>query len=182
MARAKILMFSTLVLVSLLWVAPNAVHAADPGNAPGLFNIDVTQGDNPGKVSVVLQIFLLMTVLSLAPSILVMVTCFTRIAIVLSLLRQAIGAAQLPPTQIIIGLSLFLTVFVMTPVWQTVHQQALKPYLDNQLNATEALKRATGPVRDFMIKQTREKGPGAHGEHRQAGAPPITWTTCPPPY
>jgi len=115
------------------------------------------QGENPDKVGVVLQIFLLLTVLSLAPSILIMVTCFTRIAIVLSLLRQAIGAAQLPPNQIIIGLSLFLTFFVMTPVWQNVHQNALKPYLDNQLSSSEALERATTPIRGFMIKQTREK-------------------------
>ena len=75
-------------------------------------------------MSVTLQIFLLLTVLSLAPSILIMVTCFTRIAIVLSLLRQAIGSNQLPPNQIIIGLALFLTFFVMTPVWQKVNEDA----------------------------------------------------------
>ncbi|WP_054031325.1 flagellar type III secretion system pore protein FliP [Desulfatitalea tepidiphila] len=130
-------------------------HAAETG--PGLLQIDVAQGENPGKMGVVLQIFLLLTILSLVPSILIMVTCFTRIAIVLSLLRQAIGAAQLPPNQIIIGLSLFLTFFVMTPVWQNVHQNALKPYLDNQLSSAEALERATTPIRGFMIKQTREK-------------------------
>jgi len=137
------------------WLFYGVAHAAEPG--PGLLQIDVTQGENPGKMGVVLQIFLLLTVLSLVPSILIMVTCFTRIAIVLSLLRQAIGAAQLPPNQIIIGLSLFLTFFVMTPVWQNVHQNALKPYLENQLSSAEALERATTPIRGFMIKQTREK-------------------------
>ncbi len=137
------------------WLFYGVAHAAEPG--PGLLQIDVAQGENPGKMGVVLQIFLLLTVLSLVPSILIMVTCFTRIAIVLSLLRQAIGAAQLPPNQIIIGLSLFLTFFVMTPVWQNVHQNALKPYLDNQLSSAEALERATTPIRGFMIKQTREK-------------------------
>ncbi len=147
-----------MMVVIVLFLAPlETVQAADPGGGPGLISIDVAQGDNPGKVGVVLQIFLLMTVLSLAPSILVMVTCFTRISIVLSLLRQAIGAAQLPPTQVIIGLSLFLTFFVMTPVWQNVHQEAVKPYLDNQLTSSEAFERAITPIREFMIKQTREK-------------------------
>jgi flagellar biosynthetic protein FliP len=73
------------------------------------------------------------------------------------LLRQAIGSNQLPPAQIIVGLSLFLTFFIMTPVWQTVHQEALKPYLENKLSTTEALKKAEAPIRAFMIKQTREK-------------------------
>jgi len=145
------------VVAALLigWFFFGVAHAAETG--PGLLQIDVAQGENPGKMGVVLQIFLLLTILSLVPSILIMVTCFTRIAIVLSLLRQAIGAAQLPPNQIIIGLSLFLTFFVMTPVWQNVHQNALKPYLDNQLSSAEALERATTPIRGFMIKQTREK-------------------------
>lgn len=145
------------VVAALLigWLFFGVAHAAETG--PGLLQIDVAQGENPGKMGVVLQIFLLLTILSLVPSILIMVTCFTRIAIVLSLLRQAIGAAQLPPNQIIIGLSLFLTFFVMTPVWQNVHQNALKPYLDNQLSSAEALERATTPIRGFMIKQTREK-------------------------
>jgi flagellar biosynthetic protein FliP len=122
-----------------------------------LFSIDVDQNQSSGKVGVVMQIFLLLTVLSLAPSILVMLTSFTRIAIVLSLLRQAIGSNQIPPSQIIIGLSLFLTFFIMTPVWQTVHQEAVKPYLANEIDSTQALEKAMQPVRKFMIKQTREK-------------------------
>lgn len=157
MARMNKYVLTILVLIPLMLAPLNSAQAVDPGDGAGLLNIDVTRGDDPGKVGVVMQIFLLLTVLSLAPSILIMVTCFTRIAIVLSLLRQAIGAAQLPPNQIIIGLSLFLTIFIMSPVWQTVHQEALKPYLDNQMTSSEAFKRATVPVRDFMIKQTREK-------------------------
>ena len=117
----------------------------------------MNQNPAPGKVSVVMQIFLLLTVLSLAPSILIMVTSFTRIAIVLSLLRQAIGSNQLPPNQIIVGLSLFLTFFIMTPVWQTVHQEAIKPYMANQLSGQEALEKTIQPLRKFMIRQTREK-------------------------
>jgi len=122
-----------------------------------MLSIDMNQNPGNGKVGVVMQIFLLLTVLSLAPSILVMLTSFTRIAIVLSLLRQAIGSNQLPPNQIIVGLSLFLTFFIMTPVWQSVHQEALKPYLANEMDASEALQKAIVPVRKFMVRQTREK-------------------------
>jgi flagellar biosynthetic protein FliP len=147
------ILLGLLIMISTPWVAV----AATPDPAGNLFSIDMAKGENPGKVSVTLQIFLLLTVLSLAPSILIMVTCFTRIAIVLSLLRQAIGSNQLPPNQIIIGLALFLTFFVMTPVWQKVNQDALKPYLDNKLTTIEALKNAEAPIRAFMFKQTREK-------------------------
>ena len=122
-----------------------------------MFSVDIDENPSTGKVGVVMQIFLIMTVLSLAPSILVMLTSFTRIAIVLSLLRQAIGSNQIPPSQIIIGLSLFLTFFIMTPVWQTVNQQAVKPYLENEIDSQEALQKAMQPIRKFMIKQTREK-------------------------
>ncbi len=151
---------STWILVLalvLLVLMPNPGMAQTPGGAVPLLSIDMDKTPDAGKVGVVMQIFLLLTVLSLAPSILVMVTSFTRIAIVLSLLRQAIGSNQLPPNQIIIGLSLFLTFFIMTPVWQNVHQQALKPYLASEISAQEALSKAVAPVRKFMIRQTREK-------------------------
>jgi flagellar biosynthetic protein FliP len=142
--------------VGMILMAAVASHAAD---APptSLFNIQMTDADNPAQTSVVLQIFLLLTVLSLAPAILIMLTSFTRMAIVLSVLRQAIGTQSMPPNQVIIGLALFLTFFVMSPVWQKVHQDALTPYLDNQINQQVALERAMAPVRDFMFKQTREK-------------------------
>jgi flagellar biosynthetic protein FliP len=148
-----------LVLIVAMAMPPVA-QARTPGGKVPMVSIDLDQNADNGKVGVVMQIFLLLTVLSLAPSILVMVTSFTRIAIVLSLLRQAIGSNQLPPNQIIIGLSLFLTFFVMAPVWQKVHQEALKPYLADELNATEAFAKAVEPVRKFMIRQTREKDLG----------------------
>jgi flagellar biosynthetic protein FliP len=131
--------------------------AAPPDNSSNLLSIDINQEADSGRMSVVVQIFLLMTVLSLAPSILVMLTSFTRIAIVLSLLRQAMGSHQMPPNQIIVGLSLFLTFFIMTPVWQTVHKEAYQPYMANEIDSTQAFQRAIQPVRKFMIKQTREK-------------------------
>jgi flagellar biosynthetic protein FliP len=113
--------------------------------------------DQPGKVAVVLQLLLLLTVLSLAPAILVMVTSFTRIVVVLSILRHALGTQQIPANQIIIGISLFLTFFIMTPVWQQVNTSALQPYFNEQISGEEAFAQAAQPVREFMLKQTREK-------------------------
>jgi flagellar biosynthetic protein FliP len=86
-----------------------------------------------------------------------MVTSFTRIVIVLSLLRRALGTMQMPPNQVMIGLALFLTFFIMTPVWQKVNRSALQPYLDKKISHQEALQNAAAPLRDFMFKQTREK-------------------------
>lgn len=110
-----------------------------------------------GRIGVALQIFLLVTVLSLAPAILIMLTSFTRIVIVLSVLRQAIGTHQIPSNQIVIGLALFLTVFIMTPVWKEVNEQALQPYLNKTITTEQALERASTPLRAFLIRQTREK-------------------------
>ena len=108
-------------------------------------------------MAVVLQIFLLMTILSLAPAILIMLTSFTRVVIVLSLLRRALGTMQMPPNQVIVGLALFLTFFIMTPVWHQINRTALQPYLENQIDQQQALKNAAEPLREFMFKQTREK-------------------------
>jgi flagellar biosynthetic protein FliP len=128
------------------------------GQAPApLISIGLDQEGEQGQVAVVMQLFLLMTVLSLAPSILIMLTSFTRIAIVFSLLRQAMGTNQLPPNQVVIGLSLFLTFYVMAPVWQQVNQDALQPLIAKEINQTQALKKALEPIRNFMISQTREK-------------------------
>ncbi|MDP2799790.1 MAG: flagellar type III secretion system pore protein FliP, partial [Deltaproteobacteria bacterium] len=115
------------------------------------------EADSPQKVSVLLQILLLLTVFSLAPAILLMMTSFTRLAVVFSFLRHAVGTQQTPPNQIIIGLSIFLTFFIMAPVWQTVHEQALKPYLAEEITQAEALDQALVPIRNFMFKHTREK-------------------------
>lgn len=122
-----------------------------------LISVGLDQEADQGKVAVVMQLFLLMTVLSLAPSILIMLTSFTRIAIVFSLLRQAMGTNQLPPNQVVIGLSLFLTFYVMAPVWQQVNQDALQPLLAKEINQQQALDMALVPIRKFMISQTREK-------------------------
>ena len=120
-------------------------------------NVSFDAEKKTGNTDVVLQIFFLLTVLSLAPAILIMVTSFTRIAIVLSVLRQAMGANQMPPNQIVIGLALFLTLFIMTPVWNEVNEKAIQPFLQNKIEQEEAIKIAANPIRKFMFKQTREK-------------------------
>ena len=113
--------------------------------------------DDPGKVSSALQILILLTVLTLAPAILIMTTSFARIIIVLSFLRQAMGTQQTPPTQILVGLALFLTMFVMGPVWSEINERALKPYMEEELDQFEALKLAEIPIKSFMLNHTREK-------------------------
>jgi flagellar biosynthetic protein FliP len=104
-----------------------------------------------------LSIFLIISFLSLLPAILVMFTSFTRIVVVLSFLRQAIGGQQIPPNTVIIGLSLFLTLFVMAPTVERLTKDSLNPYIDKQISLGEALKRAEDPVKTFMLRQTRQK-------------------------
>ncbi len=104
-----------------------------------------------------LQILMLLTVLSLAPAILMMMTSFTRIIIVLSFVRNALGTQQLPPNQVMIGLALFLTFFVMVPTWTQINTNAVQPYMKNEITQLEALAKAEEPLRAFMFRQTREK-------------------------
>ena len=120
-------------------------------------SVGVGKVSKPADVAVVLQIFFMMTVISLAPSLLMMTTSFTRIVVVLSFLRSALGTQQAPSNQIIVGLSLFLTFFIMAPVWQQVNTQALQPYKAQTISQEEALKRGLAPVRKFMLSQVREK-------------------------
>ncbi len=111
----------------------------------------------PQNVSVLLEILFLLTVLALAPSIVMCVTSFTRIIIVFSFLRQAMGTQQLPPTQLLAGLAIFMTVAIMMPVGKEINDQALQPYLAEQIPFTEALQKAEQPLRSFLFKHTREK-------------------------
>ena len=150
---------TALVLTLVLLVPP--ATAASPAStaavATPFFSIGLTPGEEPARSTVTLQIFLLMTVLSLVPAILIMVTSFSRILIVLSLLRRALGTNTLPSNQIVIGLALFLTVFIMAPVWQKINAEALQPYLDKKISNQQAFDSAVIPLREFMLKQTREK-------------------------
>ena len=153
--RLRCLVAVLIVGVSLL--LPGSSWGAEPAISTPFFSVGLDGDQQPGAPTVVLQIFLLMTVLSLAPAILIMVTSFTRIVIVLSLLRRALGTMQMPPNQVMIGLALFLTIFVMAPVWHKINQNALQPYLDKKISNQQALENAAAPLRDFMFRQTREK-------------------------
>jgi flagellar biosynthetic protein FliP len=119
--------------------------------------LGVQKGENPGDISVLLQIVFLLTVLSLAPAILMLMTSFTRLAVVFAFLRHALGTQQTPSNQIIAGLALFLTFFIMMPVWQKINGNALQPYLNEEISQEVALTRAVNPIRQFMFRQTREK-------------------------
>jgi flagellar biosynthetic protein FliP len=128
------------------------------GATPALPVISVQLGDaGAAGPSVAMQIVLLLTVLSLAPALFVMVTSFTRIVIVLAFLRQALGTQQVPPNQVLVGLAMFLTFFIMSPVWDKLNADALQPYFDQKISQEEALTRAAKPLRQFMLNQTREK-------------------------
>lgn len=122
-----------------------------------MLQVGVGQADNPEQVSVLLQIVALLTILSLAPAILILMTSFTRLAVAFSFLRHALGTNQMPPNQVMIGLALFLTFFIMMPVWRQVNEKAIEPYLSEEITQSEALEAAMKPVREFMLKQTRKK-------------------------
>lgn len=151
--RTKILLVAALVIVSLLLAGCSTDSNL---SAPGV-TLSLTQDGQPAEVTSGVQLLVLLTVLSLAPSVIILATSFTRIVIVLSMLRSAIGTPSIPPNQVIIGLSLILTFYIMAPVYQQVDQQAIQPYLNNQIDQKTAFTRGMEPVRQFMFKQTREK-------------------------
>ncbi|MBD8613627.1 flagellar type III secretion system pore protein FliP [Pseudomonas putida] len=139
--------------LTLMLAAPLAL-AADPLQIPAL---TMTSGANgQQEYSVNLQILLIMTALSFIPAFVMLMTSFTRIIIVFSILRQALGLQQTPSNQLLTGMALFLTMFIMAPVFDKVNQQALQPYLNEQLSAQGAVARAEGPIKDFMLAQTRQ--------------------------
>jgi flagellar biosynthetic protein FliP len=124
--------------------------------APGIPAVTVQGTPGGQSYSLTLQLLILMTAVTLLPSIFLMMTAFTRIVIVLSILRQAIGAGQSPPNQVLIGLSLFLTFFVMAPVVDQINVDAVQPYMAGTIETTDALQRAAVPLKKFMLGQTRE--------------------------
>lgn len=148
----KSLAIALLVLAALSFLHPAAASAA--GIEVPAINFDLDDAKGPQQVSGLLQIILLMTVLSLAPAILILMTSFTRFAIVLSFLRHALGTQTSPPNQIIVGLALFMTFYVMQPVWQRINQEAIVPYQQQKISGEEFVKRGTVPLRDFMLKHT----------------------------
>lgn len=151
-----------LIAIILLLLFPLSSAAQQGGNPVPLpkISLGVDTAKNPSDFAVTLQIIFLMTILTLAPAILIMLTSFTRIIIVFHFIRQALGTQQIPPNQILIGLAMFLTFFVMAPTWGQVHSQAIQPYLDGKISQKVAYDNAIKPVREFLIKHTREKDLG----------------------
>ena len=146
-----------LILIALAGLLVPAVALAQP---PGLEALTITEGEDGQTWSLSIQVLVLMTLLTLLPAGLLMMTSFTRIIIVLAILRQAMGTASTPSNQVLIGLALFLTLFVMAPVFQEVNDTALQPYLAKEMAPDEALEAASEPMRDFMVAQTRESDLG----------------------
>jgi flagellar biosynthetic protein FliP len=144
----------------ILFFMPMVAFGADPATPVtgpgGIPAVVYTANDNGGQYSVTIQILVLMTLLTVLPSLLIMMTSFTRIIVVLAILRQAIGLQQTPSNQVLLGLSLFLTLFIMMPVFRIVNADAIQPYLAEEIAPLEALERAAVPMHEFMLAQTRE--------------------------
>jgi flagellar biosynthetic protein FliP len=162
--RHGLVLIAFLASFVVLFVLPSIASAQSPPTGPTAptipipnINIGVGQAKSPHDVVGALQIMLLLTVLSIAPTLLVMVTSFTRIIIVLSFVRTAIGTQQSPPNQVLSGLALLLTFFVMAPVIKDVNANAVQPYLKGTISQQVALERGAAPLRKFMFRQTREK-------------------------
>jgi len=120
-------------------------------------SVELTESESPSDLSSTLQVVLLLTILTLAPSIILMITSFIRMIIVLGFLRQAMGTQQLPPNQLILSLALILTFFIISPIANQAYNEGLKPYLDEQITKEEAFEKGIAPFKKFMLAQTREK-------------------------
>lgn len=156
-SRKRQVLFALLMGAIVLASAGCSAQAGAGGNAPGV-QVQVNGGSgNPNDTAAAIQLLVLLTALAVAPALLVMTTSFTRVIVVLSLLRNAIGIPQLPPNQVLLGLALFVSVFIMAPVWKTVNAEAFEPYMNGKISSEEALKKAEVPIRDWMLKQTREQ-------------------------
>lgn len=150
-----------LCFVLVLLVTASVVSVAQDKVLPfPKLSVEVGKASKPEDVSVTLQILFLMTILSLAPALLILTTAFTRIIVVFHFLKQAMGTAQMPPGQVLIGLALFLTFFVMGPVWGKINETALQPYLDKKMSLEQAYEIGVDPLREFMFKQTRDEDLG----------------------
>lgn len=143
-----------IALLPLFGAVFASIAQADTG-MPAL-NINLSETDDPTAVVPALKIVSILTILSVAPAILLMMTSFTRILVVLSFLRQAIGSATMPPNQVILGLSLFLTMFTMAPVWQPINDRVITPLMQKAITQDQALTEIAKPVRKFMLAETRE--------------------------
>ena len=145
-----LLLCSAAVLLSVL-----SAHAQTAIDLPGI-RLDFDDPGTSERMSGVLEIVFLLTILSLAPAILILTTSFTRLAVVFSFMRMALGTQQAPPNQVLVGLALFLTFFIMRPVWEQIRQEALTPYQQQQISGEQFIEKAIRPIKDFMLRQTRK--------------------------
>ena len=146
-----------LLLFIMLGLMVSSSFAQDKVLPLPKLSVELGKATKPEDVATTLQILFIMTILSLAPAILILTTAFTRIIVVFHFLKQAMGTQQVPPPQIMVGLAMFLTFFVMAPTWTKVNQEALQPYLANKMNFQEAYDKGVVPLREFMFRQTREE-------------------------
>ena len=148
---------ASLAFLTSFFLAAGLFFCAE-ARAIGVPTLDfVREAKNPQEVAQSLQILFALTVIALAPSILIMTTCFTRIMVVLSFLKQALGMREIPPQQIVAGLALFLTAFIMQPTWQQISDKAMAPYTAGSISLEEAFKRGAEPLKRFMLRQAREQ-------------------------
>ena len=143
-----------LCFLAVLSVCPAGTAFAAPP-VPSV-NLSVGQAQGPQDVSSTLQVVALLTIISLAPGILMMTTSFVRIVVVIGFLRNALSTQNVPPNQVVIALSLFLTFYIMAPYWNQANEQGIQPYLNNQITQEQAIDNVAAPIREFMFKQTRE--------------------------
>jgi flagellar biosynthetic protein FliP len=145
-----------ILVIMILFITPTTYAAPSGGFIPGIdFNLGTS--DEPAKVADTIKIIVILTILSLAPAILILMTCFTRVIIVLSFIRTALATQSMPPNQVLVGLALFMTFFIMAPVFSQVNEQAFQPFLAGELTQEEAYGEAVLPFKEFMAKQTRTK-------------------------
>lgn len=145
-----------LILVILLVILMPTPAMAQDGLIPNI-NLEIGAEDEGDNLVPSLQLLLLLTILSLAPAILIMVTSFTRIVIVLSMIRNALATRTMPPNQVLIGLAIFLTIFIMAPVWQGVIDDAVTPYINEEIGTEQMIENGLEPIRGFMFEHVREK-------------------------
>ncbi|NLM74095.1 MAG: flagellar type III secretion system pore protein FliP [Clostridiaceae bacterium] len=153
--RSKILIVFILAAL-FIWLTSSAAFA-EPGISISEDGITINSTEEPQEISTSIKLLILLTVLSLLPSILIMMTSFIRIVIVLSFLRNSMGTQQIPPNQVVIGLALFLTFFIMSPVLTDINENALQPFTNNEISLEEAMDRSGDSIKDFMLTHTRDK-------------------------